>query len=404
MPRTCCSCYDDKEEYPISNDTCMCGCVYLNGWAAVLSVQLLAFIGMLFSVATLGDCSFMELENRLFFPLDMDENLPLKVTQTQSVGFLTWKMLDGSCYFYFDGSDKRGQLEEFQDILGKNWEVARLVAMLSACLSFVFFCYLLSFTCSSQVRGVRYFNTVFLSVVLTGLQGITFLSFDSSFCEEYGCIFSRSAGFSVASMACFFLSGLCFFCTTDYPGPLLNKKKPRLVAVAQVAPEQTRSSFGQRKSFKPEGRASYNMYSERVIEEVEEVMPDYEDEVLEEVEESGEEELYDESGHEEILVDDEEEVIDESGTEEILDDQGELIEEEIVEDEDGEVIEDEQIVDDSKEFVNGPALTAGEDREVFTEVTEDSVKVVETITHKDGSQTVTETHKEADQDENRAVV
>merc|ERR1712086_417442 len=200
-------------------------------------------------------------------------------------------------------------------------------------------------------------------------------------------------------MACFFLSGLCFFCTTDYPGPLLNKKKPRLVAVAQVAPEQARSSsgqrksFGQRMSFKPE--ASYNMYSERVVEEVEEVMPDYEDEVLEEVEESGDEE---------ILVDDEEEVIDESGTEEILDDQGELIEEEIVEDEDDEVIEDEQIVDDSKEFVDGPALTAGEDREIFTEVTEDSVTVVETITHKDGSQTVTETHKEADQDENRAVV
>lgn len=350
----------------------MCGCVYLNGWAGVLSVQLLALIGMLFSVATLGDCSFMELENRLFFPLDLDENLPLKVTQTQYVGFLTWKMLDGSCYFYFDGLDKRGQLEEFQDILGKNWEVARLVAMLSACLSFVFFCYLLSFTCSSQVRGVRYFNTIFLSVVLTGLQGVTFLSFDSSFCEEYGCIFSRSAGFSVASMACFFLSGLCFFCTTDYPGPLLNKKKPRLVAVAQVAPEQKRSSFGQRMSYNPEGRASY-MYSERVLEEVEEVMPDYEDEVLEEVDEDGEEELYDESGEEEILEDDEEEVIDESGGEEILDDQGELIEEEIVEDE--SVADDVEVIED--------------------EVTEDEARVVETITHKDGSQTVTETNEEA---------
>lgn len=64
-------------------------------------------IGMLFSVAALGDCSFLELDNRLFFPSDMDDNddtsgtkkggnyLPIEVTQTQFVGFLTWKNLDG---------------------------------------------------------------------------------------------------------------------------------------------------------------------------------------------------------------------------------------------------------------------------------------------------------------------
>jgi hypothetical protein len=144
MPKTCCSCRDDKHRYPISSDTCMCGesldclstwclflfvnivlarrilifltngrvfvlasismvfknrntpgCAYLNGWVAILGVQLLALIGMLFSIAAMGDCSFMELEERLFFPPDLDENLPLKVTQTQYVGFLTWKMLDG---------------------------------------------------------------------------------------------------------------------------------------------------------------------------------------------------------------------------------------------------------------------------------------------------------------------
>ena len=59
-------------------------------------------IGMFFSIAAFGDCSFMELKERLFFPPDMFEeqlkdntDLPIEVTQTQFVGFLTWKKLDG---------------------------------------------------------------------------------------------------------------------------------------------------------------------------------------------------------------------------------------------------------------------------------------------------------------------
>ena len=75
------------------------GCGYLNGWVAIVGVQLLAMIGMFFSIAALGDCSFMELNERLFLPDDIDGeggiNLPIDVTQTQYIGFLTWKKLDG---------------------------------------------------------------------------------------------------------------------------------------------------------------------------------------------------------------------------------------------------------------------------------------------------------------------
>ena len=71
----------------------------MNGWVAIVGVQLLAMIGMLFSIAALGDCSFMELNERLFLPDDIDGeggiNLPIDVTQTQYIGFLTWKKLDG---------------------------------------------------------------------------------------------------------------------------------------------------------------------------------------------------------------------------------------------------------------------------------------------------------------------
>lgn len=61
----------------------------------MLGVQMFAFLGFLFSIATMGDCSFFQLDDRLFLPEDLDIRLPLKVTQTQYVGFLTWQMLDG---------------------------------------------------------------------------------------------------------------------------------------------------------------------------------------------------------------------------------------------------------------------------------------------------------------------
>jgi len=359
----------------------MCGCAYLNGWAAVLGVQLFALIGMLFSVATLGDCSFMELNERLFFPGDMDENLPLKATQTQYVGFLTWQMLDGSCYFYNSGSNPVSQLTEFREILGRDWELTRIVAMLSACLSFVYFCYLLSFTCSSQVRGVRYFNAVFLSVILTGLQGVTFLSFGSSFCEEYGCTFSRSAGFSVASMACFFLSGLCFCCATDYPGLRSNTKIPKLMVLAQVAPETSRgpgSGMAEEDFDKREEARSSYVYSEG---EIEEVMPDYEDEIL------------DDEGEEEVIEDQREAEIDE-----VLDEEGEdVVEEEFVEVEDEDVTDDEDGVIESIKYTDGSRVlqvnddsdgdseSVIEESDMFTEVTAEEGR------NTDDSQTATET-------------
>eukprot|EP00536_Pseudo-nitzschia_multiseries_P003685 jgi/Psemu1/284590/fgenesh1_pg.58_\ len=331
MPKTCCSCRDAGEGYyEQSGDTCMCasqyprlshspvrhdatpapkykllrtnkqtnkqtnkpGGLYLNGWKPIVAVQLLAMCGMIFSVATLADCSFAELDKRMFFPEDMDENLPLKVTQTQYVGFLTWKGLNGSCYWYNYGSNWEDQLTTFHEMLGKDWEKAFLVAAISASLSFVFFCYLLTFTCSSQVRGVRYFNTIVLCLVLTTLQSTTFGAFSSSLCDEYGCTFSRSAAFSVTATACFFLSGLFFFGTTDYRGPSWNKEQPRLVPMkkVQVAPDHPKDlsvPFSDSMQFSEVMQRdgddyNYNYNSSDGIPEIEEVMPDYEEEIIEE--------------------------------------------------------------------------------------------------------------------------
>lgn len=71
------------------------GCGYLNGVGPVIGTQMLVVVGLFFSLAALGDCSFVSLEERLFLPQDLDIDLPIIVTQTQYIGFLTWQRLDG---------------------------------------------------------------------------------------------------------------------------------------------------------------------------------------------------------------------------------------------------------------------------------------------------------------------
>jgi hypothetical protein len=71
------------------------GCGYLNGVGPVIGSQMFILIGLLFSMSALGDCSFVSLADRLFLPNDLDVNLPIEVTQTQYIGFLTWQQLDG---------------------------------------------------------------------------------------------------------------------------------------------------------------------------------------------------------------------------------------------------------------------------------------------------------------------
>ncbi|KAG7351940.1 hypothetical protein IV203_007988 [Nitzschia inconspicua] len=213
-PKTCCTCHEE----PSTRDACMCGCGYLNGVGPVIGSQMLVLIGLLFSLSALGDCSFVALDERLFLPDNLDVDLPIEVTQTQYIGFLTWQRLDGTCYWYNTGNNPQNQVQQYFDLLGDEWNVARILGGLSASLSFYMFCYLLSFVCSSQVRGVRYFNVFFMCCVLTTLQGLTFLVFRTELCEEMGCTFGRGAGFSVASMFAFFMGGLCFLMTKDYPG------------------------------------------------------------------------------------------------------------------------------------------------------------------------------------------
>mmetsp|Transcript_4112 Transcript_4112/g.4663 ORF Transcript_4112/g.4663 Transcript_4112/m.4663 type:complete len:465 (-) Transcript_4112:274-1668(-) len=456
MPNTCC--HNDKGGSYVSNDTCMCGgCSYFNGWAPIVGVQLLAMIGMFFSIAAFGDCSFMELNERLFFPPDMFEenfkdnsDLPIEVTQTQFVGFLTWKKLDGSCYWYNSGVNPEEQIKTFVvDILGRDWEIPRIFSGLSASLSFLFFCYLLSFTCSSQTRGVRYFNTVFLCLILTTLQGLTFYD-NSTFCEEYICTYSRSAGFSAAAIGCFFLSGLCFCCTHDYSGPRRKNKHTiyRIAPVERVVsapPQMAASNFapatagdkseakvvGGRNSVREsrpreenydtstysnnEVRSQSSLtYLEKSYLQLKKQKQQQEQQHSQVDSPRSNNEINNNSSEHPIshepetkpqyyssadISDDEEmieEIMEDYETDEVevcsVTTSGTSIADNT--DKNKDFIEETTENDCDDDFIAHPDLEEGDDCEVITEVTKDEIKVVETIRHADGSQTITETYEE----------
>jgi hypothetical protein len=92
---TCFSMSFDALSWPPNLFLQKSGCGYLNGVGPVIGSQMLVMIGLLFSMSALGDCSFVALDNRLFLPEDLDIDLPIEVTQTQYIGFLTWQRLDG---------------------------------------------------------------------------------------------------------------------------------------------------------------------------------------------------------------------------------------------------------------------------------------------------------------------
>lgn len=190
------------------------GCFYLNGPVQVILAQFLTFAGAWFSFAALGDCAFAEIS----VAADLIPGVELRA---QRVGFITFEGLNGQCYWYNQFTDiisGEDQLTAYWNILGVEWQRVGVVGYVAAAFSWYFFWYTTSFCCSSQIRCCRFFNGFTMSVLITVLQGCTFLAFRTDFCDDFGCSFSRSAGWSVGAILCYFFAGLSFFAMSDYPG------------------------------------------------------------------------------------------------------------------------------------------------------------------------------------------
>lgn len=143
---------------------------------------------------------------------------PTKVSNT--FGFLTFEdAFEGRCYWYDDGgATSQAQVKEYWEFLGHDFNLTRIFAMIGAAGGWLQFIYSITLCCSSQVRRLRYLQFFLVSIVLTIFQGATLLIFSSDFCAQYACTFGRSAGFSGAACACYFMAGSMYLTMSDYPG------------------------------------------------------------------------------------------------------------------------------------------------------------------------------------------
>jgi len=177
-------------------------------------------------MATLMDCQFATIDNNAFFsnPWGYPGSA---LGAKQGVGFYTFEGIDGTCYYYTmhrsdelitDDGVANAIFANYIDFLGNSWTTARVFGILAACVGWLTWLYMLSYSCSSQYKPVRYVVVVVLSVVLVVFQGITFAVLGTDWCSLYNCEFSRSAGFSIGALLCFFFGGISFAFTKDYPG------------------------------------------------------------------------------------------------------------------------------------------------------------------------------------------
>lgn len=186
----------------------------------VAAAQCLLVLGSFFSLATLGDCAFVQVDENLRFPLTVDKT-------SNTFGFLTFEdAFGGRCYWYDDsGISVRDQLELYWDFLGADFRLSRIFAAIAAGGGWLQFFYSFTFCCSSQVRSIRYFLFFLVSIVLTLFQGLSLVLFSGDFCKENECVFGRAAGFACAACGCYFAAGIMYCFMSDYPGARLTDSR-----------------------------------------------------------------------------------------------------------------------------------------------------------------------------------
>jgi hypothetical protein len=213
----------------------MCGCYSLNGKLPVFGAQFLLFFGMMFSWAALIDCSFATVVTE--FTLG-EEFAGLSFTSTTNLGLVSFMKPDGQCYFYEISVTPDEQLDWYIRTLTPEWNTGRGFAVAAGLGGLAAFLYSLSFSCSSQVLGFRYFMAIVSSVILPLFQALVFLTFSSDFCVENECGLSRSSILCIVSACCYFEAGLGFLLMRDYPGESLLMRERKMLAKLKIEREQ----------------------------------------------------------------------------------------------------------------------------------------------------------------------
>jgi hypothetical protein len=133
------------------------------------------------------------------------------------LGYYTFQLPNKGCYWYSNRTlDNPGVLRAYVGVLGDAWSLGRAVGTTASALALLLWGYMMSYICTAQARPFRYALVLALCTVLVTIQGLTLTIVGSSWCKTQKCSLSRSAGFSIGAMVCYFVAGVSFFFTRDY--------------------------------------------------------------------------------------------------------------------------------------------------------------------------------------------
>lgn len=231
-----------KYSEPTRPDECRCGLGANNGIAQVLLAQLFLFVGLCLSVATIGDCSLVILEEPIRVQLNSS-------AISDSIGMVSFRDMDtGRCFYWWQDytvenlvdieinmdfgfvSDQETTTKTIEgsgeqlvhhllDVLGNDWFVPMGFFAAATGMALLFVVYSISYCCSTQVKACRFFTGVLVAVFLPLFQGLgTLLLFKSEWCDIQGCSLGRSTIFSIVAAILFLLSGVFFFIMENWPG------------------------------------------------------------------------------------------------------------------------------------------------------------------------------------------
>lgn len=195
----------------------------------MLLSQVFLFAGFGFSIATVGDCGLIIV------------NEPVEVRQdgvmATALGILSYRDPEtNQCYFWGDdsvvgeiqvgnetitGEISGGEQIEYYltEVLGGYWFLAMGFLGTAVALSICVFSYATSYHCSTQVKPCRIFTGFIAGVILPLLQAVgTTFAHTNEWCDLEGCSMGRSTIFSICATCCFLVTGICFWTMHPWPG------------------------------------------------------------------------------------------------------------------------------------------------------------------------------------------
>jgi len=231
------------------SDTCDCRpCTYPNGAVVLVISQILLFIGFILSAVAAADCQFVTVPaGSVDGELSRIYGSTVRADDTKrGLGFFFFEDTNGECTW--DRHHHDDTLDEYWDYLGhSDWEDAARAAVAATWISFLFFIWVMVFSCAAQPKILRYLGAALLIILLTVLQSVPFMVVDSDFCNKHDCSLGRSAGYAIAAVVLFFVAGVLLFFTRDYPGRDRVEPQPLVLAPAPVlapADDHTSKSSG----------------------------------------------------------------------------------------------------------------------------------------------------------------